>query len=177
MPTGIVVIQKKKEEIKMLQNVHQKFTDRQNEVRLFIIEFTINNQRPFHLEDDMEEVFKALQMEAAEYEDIISVLLQKDGMVIDEEKNVNFIYPVSALPTGHRVTLADGRCFTAMCAIDAMGSAFTLHQDTQIDSACAVCGEPIHITIKNGKVETYEPKTLHALTFPLGELENWAGDC
>ena len=31
--------------------------------------------------------------------------------------------------------------------------------------------------IVNGEVADYAPKTLHALTFPLGELSNWAGSC
>ena len=99
-------------------------------------------------------------------------------MVVDEEeKNVNFIYPVSSLETNHRVTLADGREFTAMCAIDAMGAAFTFHQDTEVHSVCAMCEEPVYVKIVDGKVADYAPKTLHALTFPLGELANWAGSC
>ena len=49
-------------------------------------------------------------MDEQEYEEIIQCLIDKDGMVVDEEaKNVNFIYPVSSLETNHRVTLADGR--------------------------------------------------------------------
>jgi len=99
-------------------------------------------------------------------------------MVVDEEaKNVNFIYPVSSLETNHRVTLADGREFTAMCAIDAMGAAFTFHQDTEVHSVCAMCEEPVYVKIVDGKVADYAPKTQHALTFPLGELANWAGSC
>ena len=34
------------------QNVHKKFNDRQNQVRLFIIEFTVNEGRAFNLEAD-----------------------------------------------------------------------------------------------------------------------------
>ena len=112
------------------QNVHKKFNDRQNQVRLFIIEFTVNEGRAFNLEADKKCVLDALSMPEEEYWGIIEVLKAKDGMVIDEEQNVNFIYPVSALPTNHHVTLADGRSFTAMCAIDAIGAAFTFHQDT-----------------------------------------------
>ena len=138
-----------------IQNVHQKFTARQNELRLYIINFTIDNKRPYNLESDKEVTLQVLQMDEQEYEEIIQCLIDKDGMVVDEEaKNVNFIYPVSSLETNHRVTLADGREFTAMCAIDAMG-----------------------VKIVDGKVADYAPKTLHALTFPLGELANWAGSC
>ena len=142
----------------MDQNIHKKFTERQNELRLYIIQFIVDHQRPYHLDQDMTK-------------------LKKDGMVIDEERNVNFIYPVSALQTSHHVTLQDGREFTAMCAIDAIGAAFTFHQDTEIHSACASCNEPVHIRIVDGKVAEYSPKNLHALTFPLGELSNWAGSC
>ena len=38
-------------------------------------------------------------------------------------------------------------------------------------------GEPVFVKIVNGEVADYAPKTLHALTFPLGELSNWAGSC
>lgn len=116
-------------------------------------------------------------MDEQEYEGIVNVLLEKDGMVISDTKDVNFIYPVSALATNHRVTLADGRSFTAMCAIDAMGAAFTFHQDTEVHSVSALSGEPVFVKIVNGEVADYSPKTLHALTFPLGQLSNWAGSC
>lgn len=161
----------------MQQNVHKKFTHRQNELRLFIIEFTVSEGRPYHINEDMETALKVLHMEIKEYKEIIAVLKERDGMVADESGTVNFIYPVSALETGHHVTLSDGRSFSAMCAIDAMGAAFTFHLDTQIQSSCAVCGEPVRVVVKDGKVVEYAPKGLHALTFPLGELENWAGDC
>ena len=161
----------------MDQNIHKKFTERQNELRLYIIQFIVDHQRPYHLDQDMTQTLKALGMDQKEYEEIIECLLKKDGMVIDEERTVNFIYPVSALQTSHHVTLQDGREFTAMCAIDAIGAAFTFHQDTEIHSACASCNEPVHIRIVDGKVAEYSPKNLHALTFPLGELSNWAGSC
>lgn len=161
----------------MEQNVHKKFTDRQNEVRLFIIEFTVNEKRAFNLDQDKEKVLEALSMSEEEYEEIVSVLLAKDGMVLSEDRDVNFIYPVSALATNHHVTLADGRSFTAMCAIDAIGAAFTFHQDTEVHSVSAVSGEPVFVKIVDGKVADYSPKTLHALTFPLGQISDWAGSC
>ena len=161
----------------MDQNIHKKFTERQNELRLYIIQFIVDHQRPYHLDQDMTQTLKALGMDQKEYEEIIECLLKKDGMVIDEERNVNFIYPVSALQTSHHVTLQDGREFTAMCAIDAIGAAFTFHQYTEIHTACASCNEPVQIRIVDGKVAEYSPKNLHALTFPLGELSNWAGSC
>ena len=97
----------------MEQNIHKKFTERQNELRLYIIGFILDSHRPFRLDDDMGQALERLNMTREEYGDITACLLEKDGMVIDEERNVNFIYPVSALATSHEVTLADGRSFTA----------------------------------------------------------------
>ena len=161
----------------MEQNVERKFNSRQNQVRHYILEFTVNEGRAFNLEEDKAGVLQELSMTEQEYWDCVRVLREKDGMVVSEENDVNFIYPVSALPTNHHVTLADGRSFTAMCAIDAIGAAFTFHQDSEVHSVSAVSGEPVFVKIVNGEVADYAPKTLHALTFPLGELSNWAGSC
>ena len=68
----------------MTQNVHQKFTERENQLRLYVIQFTIDRQRAFHLERDEEEAVCALQMSHEEYEKIIERLIERDGMVIDE---------------------------------------------------------------------------------------------
>lgn len=160
----------------MDENINRKFTRRQNELRLYIIDQVISNGH-YSIEGDKEAALRALSMSPEEYDEIIAVLKFQDGLVTDEDGNVNFIYPVSALETKHHVKLADGRNFMAMCAIDALGAAFTLHQDTVVDSECAVTGTPIHVEIKNGKVVNYSPKTLHALTFPLGEVSNWSGSC
>ena len=46
----------------MEQNVHKKFTDRQNEVRLFIMDFIVTEGRPFNLESDKACVLDALSM-------------------------------------------------------------------------------------------------------------------
>ena len=49
-----------------------------------------------------------------------------------------------------------------MCAIDAIGAAFTFHQDTEVSSVSAVSGEPVFVKIIDGKVAEYSPKELHA---------------
>ena len=160
----------------MEQNVHKKFNERQNELRLYIINKVID-EKAFNTEKNREAAMRALNMSREEYDEAVEVLKFQDGMVTDEDNNVDFIYPVSALPTNHHVKTADGREFCAMCAIDSMGAAFTLHTDTIIDSVCAVCGEPVHVEIKDGRIASCYPEELHALTFPLGEISNWSGSC
>lgn len=165
-------------EFKPGQNIHQKFNPRQNELRLFIINDIVTEGRAFNLDTHRQKALDALSMDEAEYDEIVSVLRERDGMVINEDsRDVNFIYPVSALPTNHHVTLADGRKFCAMCAIDAIGSTFTFHQDTVVDSVCAACGTPVHIEMKDGRAVRYAPEGLYALSFQLEELSNWAGSC
>ena len=82
-----------------IQNVHQKFTARQNELRLYIINFTIDNKRPYNLESDKEVTLQVLQMDEQEYEEIIQCLIDKDGMVVDEEEKKCKLY-LSGIITG-----------------------------------------------------------------------------
>jgi len=164
---------------KLGQNVHQKFNARQNELRLFIMNYIVTEGHTFNLDADAQKAMDALSMSREEYDGIVKVLLERDGMVIDgDTRDVNFIYPVSALETRHHVKLADGRSFCAMCAIDAIGSTFTFHQDTVVDSVCTDDDSvPVHIEMKDGKVASYSPEGLYALSFQLEELSNWAGSC
>ena len=101
----------------------------------------------------------------------------KNIFVADEEGNINFIYPVSALPTNHRVTLEDGRNFYAMCAIDSMGTAFTFKQNVHIESVCSQCGEKVVVDIKDQEIAYVEPDTLHVLHVDLNKSTNWADSC
>lgn len=162
----------------MGQNIQAKFNEKQNEVRFAIMNFIIDNKRPFHMKQDGYEALKGIRLsQQNEFEDILEALESRDGFSADEEGNINFIYPVSALPTAHRVTLADKREFTAMCAIDAIGSTFTFHQDTQIHSSCSVCGQDIYVRMKDGACAEHSPNGLHALSFCLEEISNWAASC
>mgnify|MGYP001183610355 CR=1 FL=1 len=107
----------------------------------------------------------------------IEELLVQKAMVADARGDVPFIYPVSALPTHHRVTLAEGRTFSAMCAIDALGAAFTFAQDTQIQSKCSRCGEPIYLRLQDGRIASAAPAGVHVLHMDLNQLDDWAASC
>jgi hypothetical protein len=107
----------------------------------------------------------------------IEELLARKAMVVDAQGNVPFIYPVSALPTHHRVTLADGRTFSAMCAIDALGATFTFGQDTTIHSKCSACNEPVHLVLRQGRIAHAAPAEVHVLHMDLNQLTDWATRC
>ncbi|GAA3166598.1 hypothetical protein GCM10010531_19110 [Blastococcus jejuensis] len=56
--------------------------------------------------------------------------------------------PFSAVPTPYRVR-ADGRWWFANCAWDAFGICAALHVDGRIETACADCGEPLTIEVRD----------------------------
>jgi hypothetical protein len=51
----------------------------------------------------------------------IRMLVERDLVGLGRRNEVALAYPFSARPTRHRVELADGRRYWAMCAIDALG--------------------------------------------------------
>ena len=108
---------------------------------------------------------------------IINKLVDKRAIVRDKDENICFAYPVSALPTVHRVTLADGRVFYAMCAVDAMGAAFTFRQDVWISSNCSECRQSVAVEIRDGRLASFSPQELHVLHVDLNRNDNWAGNC
>lgn len=160
-----------------IDSIDSRFNNSDKKIRRYLMNYTIKNEHPFNL-DDLSKISEDIKdMTKEEIKNSLEVLENKNGIVIDEEKNVNFIYPVSGLPTNHRVKLADGSEFYAMCAIDAVGTAFTFKQDVEIVSQCSHCGNEVNVSIKNGKISSYEPFDLHILHVDLNKNSNWSGSC
>lgn len=161
----------------MIESIDSKLSTEEKKARRFLMNYTIDNGRPFNLGEMTEDIAKGIGFSKDEMTVLFGNLLNKAAIVVDEEKNVTFMYPVSALPTNHRITLADGRSFCAMCAIDGMGTAFTFKQDVTIDSKCSNCGNPIHVEIKNGELVNFTPEDMHILHVDLNKNQNWSGNC
>lgn len=160
-----------------IDSIDSRFNKSQNRIRRFLMNYTINNGQSFNLKDltKISNDIKGITEE--EIKDVLEVLVNKNGIVVDEDKNVNFIYPVSGLPTNHKVKLANGSEFYAMCAIDAIGTAFTFKQDVDIASQCSHCGTEVKVSIRNGKIVSYNPLDLHILHVDLNKNSNWSGSC
>jgi hypothetical protein len=141
-------------------------------LREAILAGMVARQRPLSVVDLQGSGFSVGEIEAA-----LQALVAKRAIVRDEGGNISFAYPVSALPTGHRVTLADGRSFHAMCAVDALGSAFTFRQDVSIDSRCSQCRQPVAVDIRDGRLAAFSPPELHVLHVDLNRSDNWSGSC
>lgn len=100
----------------------------------------------------------------------------KNALAIEEDGSVSSIYPVSAKPSRHLVSLADGRTVYCMCAIDALGCAYTFDQDIVINSSCSNSGVAIRIEIKDKKIVSAFPckDAMRILHSDLKASNSWA---
>jgi hypothetical protein len=113
------------------------------------------------------------QMDRAKAQEVLQSLIRKQ-VVVEGDGSVAFAYPVSAWPTAHEVSLADGRRLYAMCAVDALGCAFHFQQDISIISKCHACGEAVRIRVEQNAVSSAEPQETRVLHVALNRRSNWA---
>lgn len=84
----------------------------------------------------------------------LRALHDADAIRLAPDGRVAVAYPFSAAPTRQRVLIGDpdaGVDVHAMCAIDALGIAFMLGDDTRTESVDAATGQPITVTIIGGQ--------------------------
>ncbi|NTV48686.1 MAG: hypothetical protein HGB32_03010 [Geobacteraceae bacterium] len=155
-----------------IESIASRLNEREAMVRDRLMDALINKRRPVGLSE-----LTAEGLILPELSKVIKKLEDKRAIVRDEDENICFAYPVSALPTVHRVTLADRRVFHAMCAVDAMGAAFTFRQDVRISSRCSECRHPVEVEIRDGRLSAFSPPELHVLHVDLNRNDNWAGNC
>ena len=74
------------------------------------------------------------------------------ALVLDANSELRMANPFSAKPTDFRVDAA-GRSWFANCGWDAFGIGAALHVDSEFDTHCPDCGEPIHIRVRDGGPE------------------------
>jgi len=159
------------EERLRISSIYSRLTPEENAFRESMLARIIDRARPYSPGEPLDG-FAADQSRR-----LTGQLAAKGTVVTDDAGQVVFAYPVSALPTNHCVTLADGRMFHAMCAIDALGSAFTFRQDIRIDACCAECGTPVHMEINGGGIGRASSPDIHVLHVDLQNEQNWAGSC
>lgn len=156
---------KKRIDLETVNNMESGLSDLQRQTRLTILNAMINAKG-------------AIMLESLEKDQqIIALELAKKGKVVIEDGCIQYAYPISGPSTIHQIKLSDGREFSSMCAIDSLGSTFTFHLDTVINSRCAQSGDPIYIKIENGKIIAAKPDTIHAIHVNLEENIEWASCC
>ena len=156
-----------------IRSIASRLTSAEQLVRDSVMAQIIDRGQPITAADLQHiEVLRNLDVEEQ-----LAALLKKRTIVMNPEGCITFSYPVSALPTNHKVTLADGRTFYAMCAVDALGAAFTFSQNIKVDSRCSHCREPVHLETGENKIVDLQPAGTHVLHVDLNRYDNWSGNC
>jgi len=148
-------------------NIHSKMDNREKTLRAILLNKIIDVNRPI-FPDEIEDNNKG---------SIINSLSEKGLVVFREDGAITGVYPVSALPTRHKVQLKDGRTFYAMCAIDSLGIAYEFDQNLSISSSCRKCDTPISVEINSGKISQLTPSTTYALHVNIEKYKDWASTC
>lgn len=154
-------------------NISEMLDPLQNAVRSRLLEALIGSRTPLQPER-IERICGDL---SGAVEDVLGQLEKKGVIVRDKDKAVVAVYPVSAVPTRHRVQLADGRTLHAMCAIDAIGAAFTFNQDAAVQSSCLRCDTAIRLRLVGGRLQEVDPGSVLVQHVDLRKYRNWAADC
>jgi len=73
-----------------------------------------------------------------------------DAIRLSPDGRIEVAYPFSTTPTRHRVRIGDRVDVYAMCAIDALGIAAMLGENTTISSVDVTTGRPVTVTTTRG---------------------------
>jgi hypothetical protein len=65
-------------------------------------------------------------------DDALSELVERDLVQLGRDGQVAVAYPFSTMPTRHQVRTQHGQTYWAMCALDALGMPYLLHQAAEI---------------------------------------------
>ncbi len=161
------------EERLRIASVHSRCTAEQKPLRLAILDAMVERGGPVR----PEEVAASVAMEPDRAARLTAQMAAAHVVVLGPEGEVRFAYPVSGAETVHRVTLADGRTFSAMCVIDAMGCAYTFGCDVDVVSRCHHCGAEVRIAVRSGEVAEVVPEDARVVHVDLSQADNWAASC
>lgn len=160
-------------------NKYEKYRcldDIKKEVRIKIMDFIIENEGPVSIESAKAYIMSKMGLETTYVEEVVKQFIDTNVMVADEEY-INFIFPVSGYETNHKITLEDGRTFSAMCAIDSIGTSYTFDQSVEINSSCSSTGKEISLKVNSGNVEYVNNKDLRVIHINLEKHSEWASSC
>ena len=132
-------------ELTTIPNINALLSDQERQVRQLLMDKIIEGGRPVIPSD---------------YKDdkLVQCLDSKGVIMRNADGLVTVVYPLSAMPTPHKVKLKDGRSFYSICAVDSMGSAFAFAQDITVTSSCSYCHRPVSVAIENGELSAFDPE-------------------
>ena len=147
-----------------IPNINELLSDKERQARLLLMEKIIMKGSPVKSTELLDI-------------DILCALESKGVIVQDEYGSVSVVYPVSALPTPHKVKFNDGRSFYAICAVDSLGCAFVFEQNIVVSSTCSYCQKSVSVTVENGEISSSDPESIYVTHTDLVGEVNWAGNC
>ncbi len=156
--------------IPVAASIRSRLTDDENLLRSALLDCLLYKQAPVAFATAGAAVGWPTEKTVAAAAGIVA----KKMVVLDEAGRVQLAYPVSAVATNHKVALADGRTFYAMCAIDAMGCCFEFDQPVQVESTCHFCGEPLRARVGGVGDVVAERPNAYAVHVDLDKYEDWA---
>lgn len=150
-------------------NKYKNLAPHINQVRFALIDYEIAHHGCIPLAKGIEIAEKAGVREGAK---ILEEMVSKNYISLNEMTEISCLYPVSCEETGHKVKLADGREFYAMCAVDAMGCAATFGMDVELSSYCKDTGEQVKAKITPQGITSISPDELYVSYY-----DSWAEGC
>jgi len=121
--------------------------------RFAMINGAIERKRPLPLQEAVE----LIDAQNLDGNRLLKQLLRDNIIGGNKEGEVCYLYPLSMVETEHRVRLADGREFNAMCAMDSLGCAATFDMPVEVFSYCRDSGEAVYAKISSEKLEVINP--------------------
>jgi hypothetical protein len=151
-------------ELTTIPNINALLSDQERQARRMLMDKIIEDGRPVYPSDYTGDK-------------LIQCLDSKGVIARNGDGLVTVVYPVSAMPTPHKVKLKDGRSFYSICAIDSLGSAFAFEQDITVTSSCSYCHRQVYVAIENGEISSFDPEGVLVTHTDLAGEVNWAGTC
>ncbi|TAH53983.1 MAG: hypothetical protein EYC68_01235 [Chloroflexota bacterium] len=118
------------------------------DARHFVYAFWVEHTHPPTVQDTANGLGIELESVRALYEELGKrhALLLMPGT-----HSIRMAWPFSGVPTGYRVRVGTQNYY-ANCAWDSFGIPAALHADAQIDAFCSNTQEPLHFTVRQGKI-------------------------
>ncbi len=121
-----------------------------------------------------ETISKELNSDLKTLNEILHSARDKGMLTFDNENKITGAYGVSSLPTSHSFFINDRRIHV-WCAIDSLGIPLVLNENTEIQSKCRYCKEPISIVIHGNNLEKFNPNIIVFVGFS-GEVQKASED-
>jgi hypothetical protein len=160
-------------EKKDVPNIHKLLSSNERKLRSILLNRILQSSGPVPISEIVSQTDDA----GVDVSKTIASIQEKGLIALQDDGSVTGLYPFSAVPTRHKVQLKSGLSVFAMCAIDSLGVAYEMEQDSIISSSCSHCDTHITIKIIDGEISLIEPTTSRAIHVALSDYKDWASTC